>query len=823
MYGPPLASELSGTIPSARIYSDGGRIGTARGSSAPHRKLRQELSYPATAQWAPSTARATSSEPTKLPKRPATGRSIKNQLRQEQMEVLTPRTAVVAIQEAIKREGNQEQYVNPLIGRSVEPRGQLGRGKSSEGVESKTLELLSRARAISTMNATERLRVKAFQARANGEYDRAIKFYKRLSTAKPNEIEAKFHLAVCLERTGQFSAALSTYKQVLKLAGGQHAFAYYNMGNLCMQFEKIPKAIEYFTRAIETTYRKSGDFEKAAKDYVLVQKNAEVEFPTVLTDETSLYTAESLYRTVQRAASPKKSSPQVAKEEDLKELEGEPDWNEPESSVEAEDTLTDWTLQRISAIGRLPPVEKSDADLQYLVDFMQKRFTVCAALHPKVCKLLCRELLLSPEDALPARTPIFMEDEDDEDTNDHTIYFIFQGRVAISKTAGKMFQPSKQKKADESIQENEQIDNWESPWKTRLDPVSASWKQSQLELCELEHGEIFGHQGRFTGSSRTYSAVTMTWSVIGAIPWHHWNQVERAQREAEKERAARFLIMAPAFHGISEADIRNVVCRATFIKVIGSKVVCCEGQSVDGLLVVREGELCQFSPCGLKSPPDMSISFALSGALSEPQSARAFYTQLETAGDPLSFLRVNEIYHGFLPQNYVKSKQRELLRLVKSRSKMVSTVRRTSVAVNCIGTGKGTSKPEPVAMAVRRGECVCISSGWVPPRQSRQETTAICGVACAKAALVSVATAELLFLSSRDLVLGLSAESRSQLHRNLQNIASMNSKRKYLTNLRTSGLPGGKKTSNLLEQFVRDTHWSKFKEDLVENVLRGRT
>ncbi|KAG1696055.1 hypothetical protein DVH05_019040 [Phytophthora capsici] len=154
---------------------------------------------------------------------------------------------------------------------------------------------------------------------------------------------------------------------------------------------------------------------------------------------------------------------------------------------------------------------------------------------------------------------------------------------------------------------------------------------------------------------------------------------------------------------------------------------------------------------------------------------------------------------------------------------MVSTVRRTSVAINCIGTGKGTSKPEPVAMAVRRGECVCISSGWVPPRQSRQETTAICGVACAKAALVSVATAELLFLSSRDLVLGLSAESRSQLHRNLQNIASMNSKRKYLTNLRTSGLPGGKKTSNLLEQFVRDTHWSKFKEELVENVLRGRT
>ncbi|KAK1944480.1 hypothetical protein P3T76_004392 [Phytophthora citrophthora] len=873
MYGPPLASESPRTIVSARTYSDGSRIGTTRGSSASHRKLRQELSYPATAQWAfltsidcrqhrsilpsrPSTARATSSEPTKLPKRPATGRRIKNQLRHEQMEVLTPRTAVVAIQEAVKREGSQEQYVNPLIGRSVEPRGQLGRGRSREGVESKTLELLSRARAISTMNATERLRVKAFQARANGEYDQAIKFYKSLSTARPSEIEAKFHLAVCLERTGQFNAALSTYKQVLKLAGGQHAFAYYNMGNLCMRFEKISKAIVYFTRAIETSkgdssggnlsspgsipvvfyrqraaaYRKSGDFEKAAKDYVVVQKNAGVECPTTLTADSSLYmyTAESLYQTVQRAASPKKLTPQVEKkEEELKELDVEPpghDWEVPESS-EAEDSLTVWTLQRISEIGRLPPVERSDSDLQYLADFMQKRFSVCAVLHPKVCELLCRELVLSPEDALPARTPIFMEDEDEEDTNDHTIFFIFQGRVAISKTAGRMFQSKQQEEAN-NVQENdkcEQEENWESPWQTRLDTVSVNWKQSQLELCELEHGDVFGHQGRFTRTQRTYSAVTVTSSMVGALSWYHWSQVEHAQREAERERAARFLIMTPAFHGISEADIRKVACRASFIKAIGSKAVCCEGQSVDGLLIVREGELCQFSPCGLKSPPDMSISFSLSGALSEPQSARAFFIQLETAGDPLSFLRVNEAYHGFLPQIYVKSKQRELLRMIKSRSKKISNIRRTSVAINCIGTGKGTSKPEPVAMAVRRGDCVCISSAWVPPRQSRQETKAICGVTCAKATLVSVATAELLFLSSKDLLLGLSVESRSQLHRNLQDVALMDSKRKYLANLRTPGPPGGRKTSNLLEQFVRDTHWSKFKEELVENVLQGRT
>lgn len=269
---------------------------------------------------------------------------------------------------------------------------------------------------------------------------------------------------------------------------------------------------------------------------------------------------------------------------------------------------------------------------------------------------------------------------------------------------------------------------------------------------------------------------------------------------------------------------RNVVViQATFIKVVGSKAVCCEDQGVDGLLVVREGELCQFSPCGLRSPPDMSVSFTLSGALSEPQSARAFFTQLETAGDPLSFFQVNAAFHGFLPQNYVRSKQRELLRLATTRPK-VNNVRRTSVVFNCMGTGKRTSTSKPVALALRRGECFCISSSWVPPRQSRQDKQQIRGITCAKAALVSVATAELLFMSSADLMRGLSVESRSQLHRNLQELAS---NRKYKTDLamvsRSRGPPAGRQSSNLLEQFVRDTHWSKFKEEIVESVLRGCT
>ncbi|KAF1791634.1 hypothetical protein GQ600_25529 [Phytophthora cactorum] len=320
------------------------------------------------------------------------------------------------------------------------------------------------------------------------------------------------------------------------------------------------------------------------------------------------------------------------------------------------------------------------------------------------------------------------------------------------------------------------IDNWEYPWNTHQAPVSTDWKQSQLELCELEHGEVFGHQGRFTGAPRAYSA----------------------------EYSRLF--------------------QATFVKVAGPKLFVARA-GCQWLIVVREGELCQFSPCGLRSPPDMSVSFSLSGRLSEPQSARVFFSQLETAEDPLSFLHVNEAYHGFLPQNYVISKQRELLRLATTRSKPTN-VRRTSVAINCMGTGKGTSTSEPVALALRRGECFCVSSSWVPPRQSRQEKQQICGVSCAKAALVSVSTAEFLFLSAANIMQGLSVESRSLLHRNLQDIALMN-KRRYKTDLslvsRSRGPPGGRQSSNLLEQLVRDTHWSKFKEELVESVLRGRS
>ncbi|RLN96147.1 hypothetical protein BBJ28_00013343 [Nothophytophthora sp. Chile5] len=278
------------------------------------------------------------------------------------------------------------------------------------------------------------------------------------------------------------------------------------------------------------------------------------------------------------------------------------------------------------------------------------------------------------------------------------------------------------------------------------------------------------------------------------------------------------------------------VLQATPVKVVGSRAVCCEGQLVDGLLVVREGELSELSPCGLPVPPDLSVSFALSGALAvtqhqedRAQSGRAFFAQLEAAGSPLAFQKVNEVFHGFLPQDFVSRKLREL------RCLEVKTHDHGSRANMQTDPPRRRVSSQPLAKALRRGDCFCASSSWIPLRQSRLENQdGARGVACAKTALVSAATTDLMFFSAADLTQALSMPSRARLHRNLQVIAAADvtsapqNTRRFA---RTKGtlashlllsLPG-RRSNNLLEQTQRDEHWSKFKQELVQSVLRGRT
>ncbi|KAL7691946.1 putative cyclic nucleotide-binding domain, tetratricopeptide-like helical domain superfamily [Plasmopara halstedii] len=797
-------------------------IPVRRASAPSHLKSRRNNSYATTAQSICS--KSTSIDDQRFhrpsqPSRPSTAPSFALSDRFKSTS-RNRKTSFLLKNDFSKKQnvGRQRRHTNLTISRS--------RDRSDNYKSSSIIEKLSRATDSTVKSTNDRSHLQDFEVQSKGDNDRLFKSFTTMSGKRQSEIEATYRSALLLEQKGQVASAFEAYRHVQKLSGGRHAFGHYSMGILFMRLDKVPEALDCFSRAIAITerrnlidsfgpksyllyqqraaaYRKVGQYEKAAHDYVCSQKCAE---GGICTDDNILCVVETSYRDRNRGG--------TFVSENYK------------ADAFENDQLTAWTFQLSQVIARVPTAERKEGDVQQLSDFMQKQFAACAALHPEVCNLLCRKLELSPEGALPAQTPLFLEPEEDNDlaVRDCTIYFIFQGRVSLSKTVNRMFQSPRNSSKEVVIEISEQETTWKSPWTRQQRPVSTVWQQSQLGLCTLKHGEIFGHQGRCTNALRTYSAVTATTCVIGALSWHEWDQVIRAQHEIEREATARFLTKVPAFASIPMSDIRKLAYRATAFKIIGSKVVVCEGQPLDGLLVVKYGELCQFTPCGLRSPPDMSSSFALCGRLSEPHKSLSFFTQLETAGDPLSFVHVNDTYHGFLPQTFMNLKQRELLRLASAGVKKAAN-QKSSIVMNDLESKKNKGVPEPVALALRRGDCFCVSLTWVPSRASR-ESNQLIGALGAKATLISSATAELLFLSATDLMQELSVESRKLLRRNLQLIA-VTKKRECAMDLSPKGTlrsqQKGKGGSNLLQQLIVETKWDSYKEELVKSVLHRRT
>jgi len=245
------------------------------------------------------------------------------------------------------------------------------------------------------------------------------------------------------------------------------------------------------------------------------------------------------------------------------------------------------------------------------------------------------------------------------------------------------------------------------------------------------------------------------------------------------------------------------------VKIVGSKVLCSEGQFVDGLVVVKEGELCQLCPSGLPLPPDLSIAFSLCGSLhgqphEQEQSALEFFAQLEHADDPLGFLEISRVFHGFLPCQFLADRLTALRDLTTAR-----------------GDTEG-AKARVVAKSVRRGEFFCASSSWVPFARGR-------GVSCAKTALVSRVSSEILFFSARDLSETLSPETRMAVYREIQgSLSHAEDLRSALTltpstarrtvDASTPFFLSDKRTSDLLEQARRDEAWGQFKQRLMEEL-----
>lgn len=271
--------------------------------------------------------------------------------------------------------------------------------------------------------------------------------------------------------------------------------------------------------------------------------------------------------------------------------------------------------------------------------------------------------------------------------------------------------------------------------------------------------------------------------------------------------------------------------QAKRIKPTGSKVVCSEGQFVDGLFVVRHGEVCQLTPSNVRLPPDLSIAFNLCGAFAVPaheqeQTRRAFFTQLEFADDALAFAYVSDVCHGFLPFDFIDKRVQELHAIaVADNASPPASASEAALAPSSArrSSRQRSSSSQPVtALSLQRASCFFASSSWIPPRRSRQASTSSAGVARAKSALVSRTSADLLFFTSADVVAALSAASRELLQRNAHSSNSTDRATSTTGGSRTTTAAPAALGHDMLEQLAWTQRWSAYKQTLVAAVLQDK-
>lgn len=274
------------------------------------------------------------------------------------------------------------------------------------------------------------------------------------------------------------------------------------------------------------------------------------------------------------------------------------------------------------------------------------------------------------------------------------------------------------------------------------------------------------------------------------------------------------------------------------MKPVGSKVVCSEGQLVDGVFVVRDGEVCRLAPSDLQLPPDLSISFNLCGSFAGPsheleKTGREFFTQLEFAGDPLAFAHLSDVVHGFLPHDFVESKLVQLQQLAKAATSGVPTAPSVKPPASATHSRKQTilagSGRTVTALSLRRGGVFVASSSWVPPRKSRVTGLSGLGIACAKSALITRVAADLLFFTAADVTASLSPASRDVLYRNTQAPADSS----HTTGVGEKPTPADVvprqnleppivECEDMLVQLAWTTSWSKYKTKLVEEIVHDK-
>lgn len=493
-----------------------------------------------------------------LPKRPVTARAGTQRLdtvassgidcARVRIEPVTV-TDTRAIREAAQRERAHEAYCSPLHGKSVEPRSVALATRSVESV-------------VNAVNLHESLRVKAFHARARGDYARAIPYYLKALALTPDDHVTRFQLAVAYERTSNSTSALATYEHVLAQEPANY-YAHYNIANILMKCKRIDDAIQHYTSAIElcdvhdcqqravfyrqrgAAYRANGDFEKASRDYTHYHAKTR-RSAMLLSDHHPRGVRAALTSTgteLDLLASRDRHTQASSVVYNAESLYAVPEATSTATSLQqTESAFESWTREQVFATVEPRRGQRSEADVLLLMDALQKVFPFCATMGPEACAVL-GACVVGATSIRPG-TPLFYEH-----MRGSHVFFIYRGRVTTHKTIVQRIvqvsSPSAPSTTSNDPDSNNNADqgsaasaddsatrdgahsfltqSWESLFAElkqngradsdaefaaalgQVAPATPHWAKQQMELCSFGHGDIVGFQGRHDQSPRCVS------------------------------------------------------------------------------------------------------------------------------------------------------------------------------------------------------------------------------------------------------------------------------------------------------------------------------
>ncbi|ETW05682.1 hypothetical protein H310_03401 [Aphanomyces invadans] len=573
-----------------------------------------------------------------LPRRPNTARNVVVPASKVVEIPSLPATVATissnAIAEAALREQHLVKDADPLCGTSVEIRplhGTMPRGNRT----------------------ADYYRARGYHYRTQGDFRSAIREYQTALKMAPRDFKALFNLGLVYDQLGETRHALSCYRRACKV-DDQNMYLHFNMGICYLHDEDFDKAIGCFTRAIDVdggcsiffknrafAYRKAGRYAEAAKDYTTMgycdnPEGYSMDLPLGADDDgqTTLTNQDDIL--------PPRTCPvyhgSMTSDHGMFYYDSKPLYTPRDSCIRALTTM-DRTNPRICyKIAAAPPETRSDADLQFLMDYTAA-YPLCKHLSAAVHRALCAQVCAV---RLTASTVLFQEDDDGG-----FVYFLLVGRINLFKhNLVKPDTSDGSRPTVETFLKSVPVENVHTE-AALLDLDNLRQQTVDAEetpMYTLRAGAEFGHQGRFRHLARSCTAVVEAHSELIVVPWA--TVFETEANESRSSDMMEFLGKLRLFRSLSTSELHLLTLKARRLVVPKATVVQVPGQAHEGLLVVRRG-MCKLithnsSMLGSRRPRGACLATKTGVKKSHQHNALHTYTTMEHEDSPMAFFHANQ-------------------------------------------------------------------------------------------------------------------------------------------------------------------------------------